>query len=98
MLRPARYCWPSSRVMFRLNGEKAPAAMFWLPAEKPRLNGVGPQAPPAPSESTVKLELGVDASRTYGSDAAAYGVIELVVVAVPHASGFASVALGPPFR
>jgi hypothetical protein len=27
-----------------------------------------------------------------------YGVIELVAAAVPHASGLASVALGPPFR
>jgi hypothetical protein len=53
IVSPLRYCCPSSRVAVSENGEKAPAAMFWLPAEKPRLNGVGGQAPPLPSRSTV---------------------------------------------
>ena len=66
--------------------------MFELPAEKPRLNGVGPQPPPAPSASTVKLLVGVAGALPE------YGVIELVVVASPQASGLASVAFGPPFR
>src|SRR4051794_37106772 len=85
-----RKFWRSSRVTVTVNGENAPACGSWVPAAKPRLNGVGGQAPPAPSLSTVKAEAGVAAGWPE------YGVRALVVVAGPHASGVASVAPGPP--
>src|SRR3954447_11186909 len=88
---PLRYCWPSSREIVSANGENAPAARLALPAVKPSANGVAGHAPPAPSTSTVKLVPGV------ASALPEYGVILLVVAAVPQASGFASVAAGPPF-
>src|SRR3954451_3567226 len=95
---PLRNCCPSSRVTLSENGENAPAAMLWLPAEKPSWNGVGGHEPPLPSRSTVKLDPGVAAGRVYGFEMPAYGVIELVVGAAPHASGVASVAFGPGLR
>src|SRR3954471_24341375 len=78
--------------MVSANGENAPPARLELPAVKPSVNGVGGHAPPAPSTSTEKLVPGV------ASALPEYGVILLVVAAVPHASGVASVAAGPPFR
>src|SRR5436190_15409062 len=92
--RRDRNCWRSSRVTVTVNGENAPAWLFDVPAAKPRLNGGDRgHAPPAPSASTVKL---------LGGGVAAgwplYGVSLLVVVAVPHCNGVASVAFGPPWK
>src|SRR4051794_14821123 len=85
-----RRFWRASRGAGTVNGANAPACGSWVPAAKPRLNGVGGQAPPAPSLSTLKSEVRVAAGWPE------YGVSELVVLARPHASGVASVAPGPP--
>ncbi len=90
--RRDRRFWRSSRVTVTVNGENAPACGSCVPAAKPRLNGVGGQAPPAPSASTVNELVGVAAGWPE------YGINWLVVVAVPHASGVASVAAGPPLN
>jgi hypothetical protein len=46
-------------VTSTVNAENAPARGSWVPAAKPRSNGVGGQAPPLPSASTVNAIVGV---------------------------------------
>lgn len=60
--------------------------------ERPGANGIGCKQPPVAVEPTVKLLLAL----TEGLPE--YGVKELVVVAVPQDSGFATGAAGPPLR
>ena len=67
-----------------------PARVLVVVALRPGANGVGPQAPPLPSASTVKALVAVASGRPE------CGASDAVLVAVPQASGVASGAWAPP--